>query len=99
MCRDFLLISVLRIRQLVVLELSSFLPFRACFGFEYLGELFLSWTILLEAELVLFEIQCIRDGRPVIPILTISLLLKLIDTAVKRFHLMFLLHKVQTLLD
>ena len=30
----------LRLRQLVVLELPSFLPFRACFGFEYLGEPF-----------------------------------------------------------
>ena len=28
----------LRFRQLVVLELSSFLPFRACFGLECLGE-------------------------------------------------------------
>ena len=32
---------VLRLHQLVVLELFTFLPFRACFGFEYLGEPFL----------------------------------------------------------
>ena len=59
----------LRLRQLVVLELSSFHPFRACFGFEYLRELFPSKTILLVAELVLVEIQCIRFVRPVITIL------------------------------
>ena len=39
---DSLLIFALRLRQLVVLELPSFLPFRAYFGFEYFGELFLS---------------------------------------------------------
>ena len=37
---DFLLIFAVRVRQLVVLELSAFLPFRAYFGSEYLGELF-----------------------------------------------------------
>ena len=47
----------MRLRQLVVLELSSFLPLRACFGFEYLGEPFPSSKILLVDELVLFEIQ------------------------------------------
>ena len=65
---DFLSIFVRRICQLVVLELSSLLPFRACFGFEYLGELFLSSIILLVDELVLVEIQYIRVERPVVPI-------------------------------
>ena len=43
-------------RQLVVLELLSFLPFRLCFGFWYLGELFPS-SIILAYDLVLVEIQ------------------------------------------
>ena len=37
---DFPLIFALRLRQLVVVELSSFLPFRAYFGFEHLREPF-----------------------------------------------------------
>ena len=68
LCRDFLLIAALRIRQLVFLELSSFLPFRAYFGSECLGELFLSLTVLLVVELVLLWIQYIHDERPAIPI-------------------------------
>ena len=65
---DFFLIYVLRIRQLVVFDLSSFLPTHEYFVFEYLGKLFLSLIILLAGQLVLFEIQYIRDGRAVIPI-------------------------------
>ena len=65
---DFLLIFALRLRQLAVLELFSFLPFRACFGFEYLGEPFPSSIILLVDELVLVEIQYIRVERPFVPI-------------------------------
>ena len=38
------------------------------FVFEYLEALFLSQVILLEIEIVLFEIQHIRDGRLPIPI-------------------------------
>ena len=53
MSRDFLLIFAPRLHLFVVLALSSFLPFRAYFGFEYFGELFLLWTILLVVELVL----------------------------------------------
>ena len=58
----------MRIRQLVVLQLSSFLPSRVYFAFEYLGELFPSLTILLVDEVVLFDIQFFGDGRPPIPI-------------------------------
>ena len=65
---DLLSVSALRLRQLVVLELSSFLPFRAYFGFEYLGEPFPSLIILLVDKLALVEIQRIRVVRPVIPI-------------------------------
>ena len=65
---DFLSICALRLRQLVVLELSSFHPFSAYFGSEYLGELFPSEIILLVDVLVLVEIQHIRVVRPVIPI-------------------------------
>ena len=36
----FHLIFALKLPQPVVLELSSFLPFRQYFGSEYLGELF-----------------------------------------------------------
>ena len=68
MSRDFLLDFALRIHQLVVLELSSFLPTHTHFVFEYLGENFPSYIFLLEDELVLFEILYIHDGRPVIPI-------------------------------
>ena len=57
MSHDFLFIFAQRIRQLVVLELSSFLPFRAHFGSEYLGEPSPSQIILLVDELVLVEIQ------------------------------------------
>ena len=53
MSHDFLLIFALRLCQLVVLELSSFLPFRAYIGSEYLGESFPSWLVLLVDELVL----------------------------------------------
>ena len=63
----FSLNFALRPRQLVVLELFSFLPFRACFGFEYLAEPFPSSIILLIDELVLVEIQKIRVERPVVP--------------------------------
>ena len=58
---------VQRIRQLVVLELSSFLPVRAYFGFEYLGVSFPSQIIPLVDELVL-EIHCFRVVRPAIAI-------------------------------
>ena len=57
-----------RLRQLVVLELSTCLPFRVCFGFEYLGKPFPSQIILLVDDLVLVEIQCIRVERFVISI-------------------------------
>ena len=59
---------MLRIRELVVLALSSFLSFRAYFGSEYLGELSPSKIVLPVDELVLVEIQHIRVVRPVIPI-------------------------------
>ena len=59
---------VVRIRQLVVLELSSSHPIRVYFVFEFLGEVFPSEIILLVDELVLVEIQYIRDGRRPIPI-------------------------------
>ena len=68
MFHDFLKFFVVKLRQLVVLGLSSFLPFRAYFGSEYLEELFLSSLILLVNELVLVEVQCIRVVRPVLPI-------------------------------
>ena len=68
MRRDFLLIFVMRIRQLVVLQLSSFLPSRVYFVFEYLGELFPSLTILLVDQFVLFDIQFCGDALPPIPI-------------------------------
>ena len=58
-----------RLHQLVFLGLSSFLPFRAYFGFEYLADPFLSEIILLLGEIVLVKIQHIRVVRPVIPIL------------------------------
>ena len=65
---DSLLIFALRHRELVVLELFSFLTFRARFGFEYLAEPFPSKIILLVDELVLVETQYIRVERPVTPI-------------------------------
>ena len=70
--RDFLLTSALRLHLLKVLALSEFLPFRAYFGVEYFGELFLSKTILLVVELVLVQIQQIRIVRPVMPIFAFS---------------------------
>ena len=70
---DFLLLFALRIHQLVVLELSSFLPFQTYFGSEYLGEPFPSQIILLVDERVLVEIQYIRAERPVIPIFELML--------------------------
>ena len=60
---DFLSIFVQRIRRLVVLELSSFLPSRENSVPESLEALFPSQKILL-----VVEIQKIRDGRPPIPI-------------------------------
>ena len=69
MSRDFLLIFALILRQLVVLELSLFLPFRAYFGSEHLGQPFPSEKIIFIDELVLVEIQCFRVVRPAIPIL------------------------------
>ena len=69
MSHDFLFIFALRLRQLAVLELSSFLPFRAYFGSEYLGESLPSQIILLVDQLVLVEFQKIRVERPVIAIL------------------------------
>ena len=68
MVHDFLLTPVQRIRQLVILELSSFLLSRACFESEFLDELFLSKLILLVVELFIVEIQRIRDGRSQIPV-------------------------------
>ena len=68
MSHDSLFIFALRLRQLVVLELSSFFPFRAYFGSEYLGEPFPSEIILPVDELVLVGFQHIRVVRPVIPI-------------------------------
>ena len=56
----------LDVQGVEVLELSSFLPLRAYFGFEYLGEPFPSWIMLLADEPVLVEIQHIRVERPVI---------------------------------
>ena len=90
--RDFLSIFVQRIRQLAVIELSSFLPFRAYFGADFLGEPFPSEIILLEDELVLVEIQYIRLVRPATQSLSISLLLKFTNTYIERSNLMFLLH-------
>ena len=62
------LCSVQRIRRLVILELSSFLQSRVYFVSEFLEALFPSKIILLGCEIVLFEIQNIRDGRPPITI-------------------------------
>ena len=62
---DFLSIVVQRIRRLVILELSSILPFRKYVWSEMLS---LPWLILLASELDLFEILHIRDGRPRISI-------------------------------
>ena len=53
----FLLTKALRLHRLVVLEVFSFFPSLAYFGFEYLGEPFPSKIIILVAELVLVEIQ------------------------------------------
>ena len=60
------MIFALRLRQLVVLELSSFVPFGAYFGSEYLGEPSPLEIILLVVELVLVEIQDISEGRLVV---------------------------------
>ena len=60
MSHDCLLIFALRHRQLEVLELFSFLPSRA-------SNLSVSEIILLAGAIVLFEIQCIRVERLVIP--------------------------------
>ena len=60
LCLDFLVISVLRIRQLVALELSSSHPIHEYFVFEYLGEAFPSKMILLVDEIFLFEVQYIH---------------------------------------
>ena len=53
----FSLVFALTLDQLVVLEHTSFLPIRAYFGSEYLGEPFPSWIILL--VLVLVEIRLV----------------------------------------
>ena len=50
-------------RRLVVFELTSCLPSRVYFVSEYLGAFFPSKTFLLVVEIILFEIQYIRDGR------------------------------------
>ena len=71
---------------------SSFLTFRAYFGFDF-GELSLSKMILLVVEIVLFEIQYIRDGVLQFQSLSVSLLPKFLNTTVERSHLMSLLHK------
>ena len=63
-----LLTCALTLLRLVVLELFSFLPSLACYGFEYIGEPFPSKIILLVDELVLVEIRQIRFVCPVIPI-------------------------------
>ena len=65
--RDFLLISALRILQLVVLALPSSFPFRAYFESAYLEELFLFSIIHLVIKLVLDEIQQIHIVHPVMP--------------------------------
>ena len=74
MCRDFLFMSVLRIRQLAVLELASSHPIHHFFFFEYLGEVVPSLIIFLVVELVLFEIQHFHGERLAIPILEHKLL-------------------------
>ena len=58
----------LRIRQLAVLEPSSFIPFRAYFGPQYLEEPLTSQKILLVDQLVPVEIQHTRVVRLVLPI-------------------------------
>ena len=98
MSHGFLSIFSLRLRQLMVLEISSFLPFRAYFGFEYLGELLLSQTILLVAELVPVEIQKIRVVHPVIPVFEHKLVAKLTDTIIERSNLVFLPQKFRSCL-
>ena len=50
----------------------NFYQFRAYFGFEYFGDFFLSLTILLVVELVLFLTPQIRIMRPVMPIFALS---------------------------
>ena len=76
MFHDFLSTYVQRIHLLVFLELSSFLTFRAYFGSESLEELFLSRLILLVVELVLVEIQHIRDVRSPNPVVEHTLVAK-----------------------
>ena len=60
---DFLSNFAQRVRQPVVLELSSFVPSRAYFEFWCLEKRFLACQNLLVVALVLVEIQRIRDGR------------------------------------
>ena len=60
--------SMQRIRQFVILELSSILPSCAYFESECLEEFVLSYLNLLVLELVLVEIQRIRDRRSPIPV-------------------------------
>ena len=52
----------------MILEFSSFLTSRVHFVSEFLESLFPSEMILLVVEIVLFEIDKIRDGRPPIPV-------------------------------
>ena len=57
-----------RIRRLVILELSSFLPSREIFVLEFLEAPFPSKIILLASVTVLVKTHYIRVVRPVIPI-------------------------------
>ena len=67
MSHDFLIFS-LKFHQLVLVELFSFLPSRACFGFEYLEEPLPSKIVLFVDELVLVETPYFRVERPATPI-------------------------------
>ena len=68
MFHDFLLIFVLRIRQLVVLELSSSQPILEYFVFEYLGEVLSFIDNPSCARDCSLRGSIFHDVRPVIPI-------------------------------
>ena len=69
MYREFLLIFALRLRQLVVPELSPHFSHLVHISNEFLEVLSLSCPTLLVVEIVLFEIQHLRDGRSPNPVI------------------------------
>ena len=83
---DLLSIFVPRILRLVILQFSSFLPSRLYFVSD-------SEIILLVSTLFSSRFNPSVMGVLQFLSLSISLLLKLVDTNVRRSHLMFLLHE------